>query len=503
MLLGLWLASLLTYGAFVAWPMRIWHRELSPHTHLVGTFGVDRAGALRYVVIVAVLFALYAGALWCGTSLGTRLRLWQVLAGASVLYVVLLPTHPLTSADIFNYMSSARVQWVHGDNPLTTPPLAYPDDAFYHLVFFWREVPSPYGPLWSLLTVIPHALGGGSEIGTVLAYKALAVAFMLAAGLLAGLTAGRLRSGQGAIAALALTWNPLVVWHITGNGHNDAVMVALLALAAALLAYRRPGPATLAFTASALIKFATVLIVPLALVWWCQRRETIRWRSLAPWLAASLVLVVAAYAPYWAGRDTFRTALNEGSYFVVSGPAALRGALNRYMALDHAEAVAAWTGRAAYLAAYAAILRRELRRSANGEMWEASVERLLLSGSLVLLAYLLLAATYFAPWYLIWPLTLAAMLPWRTRLLLPLLGATAGAMSILLWATWARSRWADDALADWYPMHLLSFLCVAGSGAAPWIWVNRRDRRRSASERSADVHAPVLNGEIAGTGVER
>ena len=483
--------------------MRIWHREVSPHTHLVGTFGVDRAGALRYVCIAGALFVLYGGAVWLGRRAGTRLRLWQVLAGSAAMCLVLLPTHPLTSADVFNYIISARVQWVHGDNPLTTPPLAYPNDAFYHLLLFWREVPSPYGPLWSLLTAVPHTLGSGNEIGTVLAYKSLAAAFMLATGLLSGLTAERLRPGQGALAALALTWNPLVVWHVAGNGHNDAVMAALLALAAALLAYRRPGPAMLAFTASALIKFATVLIVPLALVWWWQQRRTVTWQSLTPWMLASVALVIATYAPYLAGRDTFRTALDEGSYFVVSGPAALRGGLDRFMAVERAEAVAAWTGRGAFLLAYAVILRRELQRRSLPERWEPAVERLLLEGSLVLVAYLLLAATYFAPWYLIWPLTLAAMLPWRARLLLPIVSMTAGAMSVLLWATWARSRWAGDPLGDWYPMHLLSFVCVAGAGAAAWVWVARRGPREFPSSGSTDVHAPVPDGEIAGTGVER
>jgi hypothetical protein len=131
------------------------------------------------------------------------------------------------------------------------------------------------------------------------------------------------------------------------------------------------------------------------------------------------------------------------------------------------------------------------------------VERLLYHGGVVLAAYLLLAATYFAPWYLLWPLTLAAMLPWRARLLAPMLAMTAGAMSVLLWATWARSRWASDPFADWYPMHLLSFACVAGVGALAWVAVERWHTRHRDGERLADIHSPVPEGEIARTGVER
>lgn len=502
LLAAVWLLSFGIYAAGVSWPMRIWDRMVSPHTHLVGTFGVDLAGATRYVMIILVLFGLYGSALWLVLRGGARLTLWQALMGAALLYLVLLPTHPLTSADLFNYISSARVQWVHGANPLTTPPLAFPQDRFYGLLFFWRELPSPYGPLWSLLTLVPHTLGTDGIVPTVLAFKALAVGCMLATGLLVGRAAERLHAGQGAAAALVLTWNPLVVWHVAGNGHNDAVMAVFLALAAYLLARRAPGPAMLAFTASALVKFATVLLVPAALIWWWRRRAAMPWQELAPWALGCVALGVAVYLPYWQGFATFRTALDEGTYFVVSGPAALKGALHRVLLpLDEAELLAAWSGRLTFLCAYVVIARVWLGGGRAGELWSNAVERLLVAGVLVLAAYLLLAATYFAPWYVIWPLTLVAIAPWRVRVLLPILAMTLGAMSILVWATWARARWATDPLGDWYPMHLLAFVSVAGPVALVWLWM-ARIMPGHAAHHSANVHAPVLEGEIAGTGVE-
>jgi hypothetical protein len=301
---------------------------------------------------------------------------------------------------------------------------------------------------------------------------------------------------------LLFAWNPLVVWHVAGNGHNDSVMAALLALAAYLLARQAPGPAMLAFTASALVKFGTVLLVPAAIFWWWSCRDALPWRSLVPWLLGCTALAAIAYAPYWAGTDTFRTALDEGSYFAVSGPAALKGALERLMRVEEAEAIATWGGRLAFGAAYVVLARTWLVRAAPGEGWHDAVERLLMTASAVLAAYLLLAATYFAPWYLIWPLTVAAMLPWRMRLVLPLGAMTLGAMSILVWATWARSRWAADPLGDWYPMHLLAFVSVAGAGAAAWVWGWWRVREPAGGGISADVHPPILEGEIAGRGVD-
>jgi hypothetical protein len=479
-------ASAAAYVVLLLWPMRIWSRSVSPDTNLVQTFGVDRAGALRYVLTVAVLFGLYGASLWLVLGRGLRPPLGLVLGVAAACCGALVFTHPLSSNDIFNYIVSARIQWLYGDNPLTTPPLAHPEDPFFRLLFFWREVPSPYGPLWSLLAAVPHALGDGHPAATVVAFKATAAAFLLITGLLVALTAERLRRGWGAAAALVLVWNPLAVWHVAGNGHNDAVMACLLALAVYLLARGLPGPALLALTASALVKFATLLLLPAIAVWWWRSSPRPSVRTLAPWLAGAVALSVLAYAPYWAGGETFRTSLDEGSYFAVSTPAAVRGALARLLDMPLAETLAAWGGRLAFLGVYAALLAR---------LRDRRPEVLVATGALALMAYLALAATYFAPWYVLWPLTLAGAVPWRREALAPALTLALGSMSVLLWATWARARLASDPLGDWYPMHLLTAVCVAVPAAAAWWWARRGGRARAAG--SADVHAPVGERQIA------
>jgi hypothetical protein len=431
-----------------------------------------------------------------------RVALWQVLLGAALFCAILVPVHPLTSTDLFNYIVSARVQWVHAANPLTTPPLAYPEDPFYRLLFFWRDVPSPYGPLWSLTTFVPHTVGGGNAIRTVLAYKFVAAGSLLVAGLCVAAAANGLRAESGPAAALALTWNPLAVWHVAGNGHNDALMAALLALAAWLLVRERLGPALLALTASALVKFATLLVLPLVLVWWWRRRQALPLRRLLPWIAGSAALAILAYAPYWDGADTFRTSLNEGTYFAVSGPAALRGVLVRVLDRPVAEGVAASTGRFLFVVVYAGLAWRLLRRTPAAGAAGDAAEALIVAGCIALAAYVVLAATYFAPWYLLWPLTLAVIVHWRREVLLPILGMTLGAMGVLVWATWARERWSADPSADWYPMHLFAFLNVVVPAVVLWWWARRHRPPALSGPASADVDAPALQGQVAGTGVE-
>lgn len=472
-------AIAVAYAVLLTWPVHIWARPVSPNTHVVGTFGIDGAGALRYVAIVALLFGLYAGALWL-LSRGARPRFAVVVALGALPYALLCLTHPLSSTDLFNYIAGARIGWVHHANPLTTAPTAFPDDRFVLLVNNWRDLPSPYGPLWSLVAGLPLALGGNRYISTLVAFKVFASVCLLGAALLAALTAERLRPGTRTLAFVTLAWNPLVVWHVAGNGHNDAVLALPLALAAWLLARGLAGPAMVALTAAALVKFVPLLLVPLLLVWWWRNRATYppRWR--APWLGAALALAVAAYAPFWAGAATFRTSLDEGSYFTVSSPAAIRGALLHVTGISTAETIAGWGSRAVFLALYAVIAWRV----------RTSVAALLAAGAAVLTCYLVVASTYFAPWYVIWPLTLAACVPWR-RAIAPILALSLSAMSVLLWATWVRVRYGPVGPGDWYPMHLLAAVCIVGP--ALLIWLSGRGRG------SADIETPSLQGEIAGT----
>jgi hypothetical protein len=470
----------LTYAVLLAWPMRIWHRAVSPHTHLVGTLGVDRTGALLYVLTVLLLFALYGAALALVLTRRSSPSPWLILVAAAVFCLLLWPVHPLTSTDIFNYIAGARVLWVHGDNPLTTPPLAHPNDPFIGLLTFWQEIPSPYGPLWSLLTGPSTLVGGDDPLRSVLAFKATSIVFFLATGWLLYLTARRIRPDSAVPALLAFTWNPLAVFHVAGNGHNDAVMMFFVSVFLYALTRGWIIAALTALAASALIKYATLLLIPILIVWWLRSRRRPAPLQIALGCAAAVLLVVVAYAPFWSGVDTVRTALDEGDYFTVSTPAALRGALLEVTEADRAEQITLLVTRGLFLVAYAAILLR-----LRGDR----VDRLAEAGFLAFFAYLVLAATYFSPWHVLWPLTFAVLLPFRRDILWPALTLSLTAMSVLIAAVWFRDRFAPDPRADWYGMHLAAALAVFPLPILVWFWTVRYPAgtlvRRAALRRAA------------------
>jgi hypothetical protein len=470
MVAALGAALVVAYAVLVAWPMRLWYRPVSPDVHLVGTLGISRGGALTYVATVLLLFSLYLAALILVMRRGS-VRPWLVFGGSVLFCLTLWATHPLTSADIFNYITSARIFWVHGENPLVVPPLAYPDDPFFRLLTFWQGIPSPYGPLWSLIAGVPVLVGGDDPRRTVLAFKAVSILFFLATGALLYMTAVRIRPDSGVPALLAYTWNPLAVLHVAGNGHNDAVMMFFVAVFLFALARGWTAAAIVALAASALVKYATLLIVPLLVVWWFRSRRRPAWRQLALGGAAAAVLIIALYAPFWSGFGTLRTALDEGSYFTVSVPAALRGALDQFMALNRAEQLTRLITRGALLIVLVILLLR-LRSGRLAYLVEACFY--------AFFAYLCLAASYFSPWHVLWPLTFAVLLPFRRDVLWPAVTLSLTAMSVLVAAVWFREAYAPNPRADWYGMHLAAALAVFPLPVLVWFWTIRYPARTPA-----------------------
>src|SRR5207248_579073 len=94
-------------------------------------------------------------------------------------------------------------------------------------------------------------------------------------------------------------WNPLLLFEFSGNGHNDALLLTFLLLAVYLAARGWLLPALVALSLSAMVKFVTVLILPLFVLYWVRRQATRR-RQAGALLAGALVplgVAAALYAP--------------------------------------------------------------------------------------------------------------------------------------------------------------------------------------------------------------
>jgi hypothetical protein len=348
-------------------------------------------------------FAAYLGVLAAAPRLGRRI-VWTAIAvavGAFALAPVLL------SHDVYSYVDYARLGVLHGLDPYVHPPLAAPADPAYADVT-WTEATSAYGPLFTLATYPLAWLGVGAAVTVLKAAAALSV--LALAALVARLAAWRGVDPLRAAAFVAL--NPLVLVHVVGGAHNDGLTMLLAMLGVAALLRGREASAGAALVAAVAIKASAVPITPFALVAAAKHPPTGPqypymegngpvdrggWRSVALLLAGGAVaaagIAVAAYLAFgWDWLHGFGLAgENQSRTSYMSLPITLA----RLAGIDPDPV------RAAAVVLFAATVLYLLAWTWRGADWVRAAGWASFA--------LLIATSWLLPWYLIWPLPLAAI----------------------------------------------------------------------------------------------
>ncbi len=359
-----------------------------------GANQLSLAPGLSYALIWAGFFS-YLGMLAWAPRLGRRL-VWVAIL-AFVVAFSCLP--PLLSHDVYSYVDYARLGALHGIDPYVRPPAAFPaDPAFSHVT--WPHTTSAYGPLFTLATYPLAALPVGVAVYVLKAVSAAAV--LALAALVARLAPARGVDPARAAAFVAL--NPLVLVHVVGGPHNDALAILLMMLGVAGILAARETSAGAAFVAATAIKASAAVAAPFALLvaaktppTGLKRPNSGRFSPVGGLLLgmglAGLGIGVAAYLGFgWHWLDAFALAgENQGHTSYMSIPIAAA----RLTGLDPDAT------RVAALALYAALVAYLLLWTYRGNDW--------LRAAAWASAGLLLATAWLLPWYLLWPLPLAAL----------------------------------------------------------------------------------------------
>jgi hypothetical protein len=340
----------------------------------------------------------------------------RVVGALIVAWVLAFACAPvLLSHDVFSYVDYARLGVRHGLDPYVNGPNAVPGDpAFAHVT--WTKAPSAYGPLFTLAT---YPLAWLPIWLAVAILKALAAISVLGlAWVVARLAAWRGVDPTRAAAFVAL--NPLVLVHVVGGAHNDGLMMLLATLGVAALVVRREASAGASLVASAAIKSSSLFVAPFALVA-TARDQMLMGRKLKPGLSfrpinrlaagaagAALAIGLAGHLAFgWEWLHAFgRAGKNQGRTSHLSIPATFA----RITGIDEG------TVRVAALVIFGAAVVWLLVRTWRGADW---IRAAAWAGT-----GLLLASSWLLPWYLLWPLPLAAVARDRPLVLL-LLALTA------------------------------------------------------------------------------
>jgi hypothetical protein len=356
-------------------------------------------------------FLAYLGVLATAPRLGGR-----VVGGLILLAVVAFACAPvLLSHDAFSYLDYARLGVRHGLDPYVNAPEAAPNDPAFAQVT-WTETPSAYGPLFTLATY---------PLAWLPIWLAVAILKAVAAISVLGLAwvVSRLAIWRGVDpvrAAAFVALNPLVLVHVVGGAHNDALAMLLATLGVAALEVRREASAGASLIASAAIKSSSLFVAPFALattlrdsmlmgrkVQYVRTLRPIN-RLVAGAVGAAVVVGVAGWLGFgWDWLHAFGLAgENQGRTSHLSIPVTFA----RLTGIDEGAV------RVAALALLGVAVAWLLVRTWRGTDW---IRAAAWAGTA-----LLLATSWLLPWYLVWPLPLAAVA--RDRVLgLVLLALTA------------------------------------------------------------------------------
>ncbi|MCC6628751.1 MAG: hypothetical protein IT340_15275 [Chloroflexi bacterium] len=371
---------------------------------------------------LALVFALY-GVGWHASRAATSRRMIVTAAAFAVLYCTLFVfVRPEMTVDIIDYAFRSRMILDYGISPLTNAPDDLPESAAWLKLLHWREIPTPYGPLWLAIGLGTYRLAGDSLLANLYALKALSAMAVLGCLSLFGVALRRTAPGWIATAIVLFGWNPLVLIELICNGHNDGVMVFFIVTALAAALHERWLLVLPALAAAVLIKATAALFIPFVLIAGLRHVLTRPHRRVIGGVIGGgligLALVISLYGLFWAGPDTLRHLSRAQLGTVINSPVAALLVLSKYIALPVETRVVAIlvVANAAFVATYLICLVR----LGKGR---ASLVTACFDG---VAAFLFIGATWFWPWYVVWLLAPAALLrDGRRQVLAMALSATA------------------------------------------------------------------------------
>ncbi|MFG2561570.1 polyprenol phosphomannose-dependent alpha 1,6 mannosyltransferase MptB [Streptomyces sp. NPDC048496] len=228
---GMWGSVLLSAGA--------WGAGALPQGVRDGVWGAP--GPLLTAVGATATYAGLGLLVWAWWQLGTLLRAGAVMSRRQQWRTLgcwalpLLPAPLLFSADVYSYMAQGALAQ-RGWNVYEVGPTALGGSLAANVPEMWRNAPAPYGPVSVLVSqAVVSVTGEHRVVSAVVGLRLVALAGLALLAWSVQRLAVRTGAGGGG-AWWAAPLNPLVLAHVVGGAHNEALMVGLMM--AGFLAFR-------------------------------------------------------------------------------------------------------------------------------------------------------------------------------------------------------------------------------------------------------------------------
>jgi alpha-1,6-mannosyltransferase len=449
----------------------------------------DVAGLVSAVFFVAagLAFLYTARAAWRGGLTVRRV----VLVGVA-LHVLALFLPLFLSRDVYSYTMYGRMVSVYGTNPYVSAPIGFAHDpVFPYLSPDWNTTRSVYGP--GFLAIAGGITGvADSPSDAVWAFKLLAVAASAATMLLVVMAARRARPERAAFGAVLIGWNPVVVLHGAAGGHSDALVGLAVAGAVVLLLSQKDLWATAALALGTLVKVSggvPLLVAVIAAV--ARRPRGQRLRAAAMHLGISAAVAAPFVIPFLQTRDPTLGVFNLTKLQGWLAPSRLLAvslrALGRFLGSPMAGEVLWIVVRVAFPAVFLVALVAVARHLAREPH---RVDALVIAGAMAWMSILgLMSSPLLLPWYVVWFLPMAWLLPRSARAAAVVMSAALGATELVAEPSSAPRVWEAMVLG----IHYVATPLVL----ALFIWLLRDLLARLALSPASEFLHPLLVEEVS------
>lgn len=240
-----------------------------------------------FISSIIISFVFYSIFIYLGVKKKISLKEIFILLGITI--AILFFSYPaMLSYDIFNYVATSKVLFFYQENPYVVMPIEFMGDPLLAFTHAANKI-ALYGPFWLLLTGIPYLLGFGNFIVILFSFKLLGLLFYLGTAFLIW------KISRNILSLILFSLNPLVIIETLISGHNDIVMIFLIFLSFFLLTKKKVFSALLFLILSILIKYTTILLVPVFLfvVWKIIKKKEIHFEKI--FYYSSLLMYVAFF----------------------------------------------------------------------------------------------------------------------------------------------------------------------------------------------------------------
>jgi len=348
-----------------------------------------KLGIFALIAAFVAMFVSYAVAARSAEKLSPRLVLVAILA----LHAIALLAPPLFSSDVFSYAAYGRMGALYNSNPYLHGPTAIPLEGLRSLIGAqWLATPSAYGPLFTALSYLLVPLDLAAN---VMAYKLVAAASSLILILLVW-RAASLRGLSPVRAAVLVGLNPVIVLYGVGGGHNDLMMLAILAAGLYVLIQQRERRGGALIVTATAVKLTAGLLLPFALASRCRGEGAARTRLAVG--AALGALAVAALAFAFFGTAPLQLPSILEGIQSKGGPQSIVGFLFAAVGVEPVPRALSVGLTLLFLGIVAWLVRK---------VWLGEMDWIVGAGWAT--AALLVTTGFLVPWYVAWLIPLAAL----------------------------------------------------------------------------------------------